>query len=49
MGANRFRLIRQFRPKASVIACVGAVGFLFMVWILKVLLAFKPQSIFHRS
>jgi len=43
MGANRLRLIRQLLTESILLSFVGGIaGVLLAVWILKVLLAFKP-------
>jgi predicted permease len=43
MGANRLRLIRQLLTESLVLSSAGGVaGLLLALWLLKILLAFKP-------
>src|SRR5262245_7138342 len=50
MGANRLRLIRQLLTESILLSfTVGLAGLLLALWILKVLLAFKPPIDFPLS
>ncbi len=50
MGANRRQLIRQLLTESILLSCIGgAVGLLLAVWMIRLLLAFKPGGDFPLS